>query len=326
MGKIPTISVLIPIYNAEKYLGRCLDSLQRQIWTDFEIVAVDDGSQDGSVRICEKYAQADHRIRLIRQTNRGVSAARNTCLRESRGEYLTFVDSDDWVEPQYLESLLSTCQKYQVPLSACNHWIEGEKKKRVCFSGQPTCVFSARQACENVLYHRPPDVSPWGKLYRRQVLAQICYPEGKYYEDTYCIADILLQAEKMVYLDQPLYHYCLHKESISRGQFQSSKLQFLEAVEHMTHMVETRFPELKRGVDRRKVHAALSVRRYLVDCPDREKTVRRKLEQEICRQAGGVLRDPQAPLRDKVGICSVLAGPKAYDLLWKVYKRHLRPD
>ena len=326
MGEIPTISVLIPIYNAEKYLGRCLDSLQRQSWTDFEIIAVDDGSQDGSVRICEEYARTDHRLRLIRQANQGVSAARNTCLRESRGEYLTFVDSDDWVEPQYLEALLNACQEQRVPLSACNHWIEGAKRRKVCFSGYQSQIFSARQACENVLYHRPPDVSPWGKLYRRQILTQICYPEGKYYEDTYCIADILLQAGQMVYLNQPLYHYCIHGESISRGQFQPAKLQFLEAVNHMTQRVEEQFPELKNGVRRRKVHAALSVRRYLVDCPSQAKKIRKELEREIRFQARSVLLNPKAPLRDKAGVCSVLAGPKAYDLLWKIYKRHLRPD
>ena len=303
-----------------------MDSLQRQSWIDFEIVAVDDGSQDGSVRICEEYARADHRIRLIRQANQGVSAARNTCLRESRGEYLTFVDSDDWVEPQYLEELLGACRRYRVPLSACNHWIEGAKEKRVCFPKQPSQIFSARQACENVLYHRPPDVSPWGKLYRRQILMQIRYPEGKYYEDTYCIADVLLQAGQMAYLARPLYHYCIHGESISRGQFQPAKLQFLEAVDHMTHRVEQQFPELEDGVKRRKVHAALSVRRYLVDCPQQAKGIRKELEREIRCQAGSVLRDPRAPLRDKVGVCSVLAGPKVYDLLWKIYKQHLRPD
>ena len=326
MEGIPTISVLIPIYNAGQYLGRCLDSLEQQSWADFEVVAVDDGSRDESAGVCAGYARKDGRVRLIRQSNQGVSAARNTALRHARGKYLTFVDSDDWVEPQYLEALLGACREYQVPLSACNHWIEGEKGRRPCFPGGRSCTLTARQACENLLYHHPPDASPWGKLYRRELLAQIRYPEGKYYEDTYRIAEILIGAGRMAYLPRPLYHYRIHRESISRGSFQPAKLQYLGAVAHMTRTIEDRFPDLQEGIIRRRVHAALSVRRYLVGCSPEQKGEREKLEKEIRRWAGPVLRDARAPLRDKIGVCSVLAGPKAYDFFWQFYKRHLRPD
>ncbi len=326
MGQTPTISVLIPVYNAGPYLGKCLDSLICQSWSDFEVIAVDDGSVDNSADICAEYVRRDGRIRWLRQSNQGVAAARNTCLGQARGEYLTFVDSDDWVEPRYLEQLWEACRRYQVPLSACNHWIEGRNGGRPCFSPGRSQELNARQACENVLYHRPPDVSPWGKLYSRTLMEQIRYPEGKYYEDTFRIAEILIQAGRMAYLSQPLYHYRIHRESISRGSFQPSKLQFIEAVEHMTETMKDQFPNLEKGVIRRRVHAALSVRRYLVDCPPTERAYREELEKEVRRWAGRVLGDAQAPLRDKIGVCSVLAGPRAYDFFWRCYKRYLRPD
>ena len=236
MGKIPTISILIPIYNAEKYLGRCLDSLQRQIWTDFEIVAVDDGSQDGSVRICEKYAQADHRIRLIRQTNRGVSAARNTCLRESRGEYLTFVDSDDMLEPDALRRAWEAQQACQADLVIFNLVYVDEHNHPLPapdFSGFRDEVLTADEVwqryfalAEQKIYY----VVAWNKLYRRELFKTLRYAPGKRYEDQFLLPGLLDQCKTVACLRYVGYRYAQRGGSIMA---QGSSRNYLDRSEFL---------------------------------------------------------------------------------------------
>ena len=320
------VSVLIPIYNSEAYIDRCLRSIQQQSYSCLEILVVDDGSVDKSLQICEKFAAADTRIRILSQKNRGVSAARNTAVENARGNYIAFVDSDDWVEPTYIEKMLSACLANHTSMSACNHWIHTSTRCIPRFRGVPSGVLTARTACENILYDAPPDVSPWGKLYDEKLLRKIWYPVGKCYEDTFCIAELVLNAGRIAYVDEPLYWYSIQPDSISRGSFRVDKLDFMEAVSHMTDVMCQSFPDMRQGAVRRKVHAALSVRRYLVDCSPEDELLRNRLEALIRKAGGDVLLDPRAPMRDKIGIGAVMLGHWGYDFFWKTYKRWVRPD
>lgn len=316
------ISVLVPVYNMEALLRRCVDSLLAQDYPSVEIILLDDGSTDTSLAICQEYAAADARVKAYHQPNRGISAARNALTAYAQGEYFSFVDADDWVEPRYLSVLYGLCQTYNTRLAACNHTIICGERASARFSEEgQSRVLTLREACHGVLYHGVPDVSPWGKLYYRSLASAIAYPEGRLYEDTYCIADVLIAADGLAYTPVPLYNYWLRADSISRDSFRESKMDFVWAADRLAEVVSARFPELARGAARRRVHALLSVRRYFVDCGAELRPRRDELERRIRAGMRGVLTDPEAPRRDKLAVCAVRLGPRVYDALWKAYSK-----
>ena len=125
------ITVAVPVYNMQSCLKACVDSILAQTWQTLDVLLIDDGSQDESGSMCDAYAAQDARVRVIHQSNQGLAQTRNTAVQNARGEYLTFVDADDTVEPSYVETLHSLCIRYDAPMSACNHWIHrGGGKKR----------------------------------------------------------------------------------------------------------------------------------------------------------------------------------------------------
>jgi glycosyltransferase involved in cell wall biosynthesis len=318
----PLISVLVPLHNAEKWLEECVDSVLAQTYPHFELVLVDDGSTDGSPALCDAFAERDSRIRVIHRSNGGISAGRNTAAGEARGEYIAWVDADDRVCPAYLETLLGLCRRFDAPLSACNHYIWRENGLESCFPAEDDRLLTDEECCENVLYHGVPDVSVWGKLYHRSVMEHVAYPEGLLYEDTWAIADALLAAGRMAYTPAPLYFYRIRPDSISRDVYSPAKLDFLTAADRLCERILSAYPRMEAGAVRRRTHAALSVRRYFVDCPPELRPRRDELEKTVRQNAWRVLTNRRAPLRDKIAVLAVLGGPRLYDLFWKTYSRN----
>lgn len=317
---LPMISVVVPLHNMEDYLEQCIASILNQTLSDFELILVDDGSTDESGAICDRMAVQDDRIRVIHRPCGGVSAARNTGLDAACGEYIMQVDADDYVEPELLEILLSLCLEHQLRLAACNHWIERNGKSVPCFSMQDGVQrISARQACDQLLYHQFPDVAVWGKLCHRSLMAEIRYPEGDIYEDTYRIAELLLAAGEMVYTAKPMYHYRIRSGSISRGNLNEAKLTYPTAVAHMNQTILSAFPELEAGTIRRLTHAYLSTRRYLIGCSKERKPLRAELEKHALANAETVIKDSRAPKRDKLALRALNIGSFAYDWLFRLY-------
>ena len=319
---MPEISVVVPAYNAERSLDRCVRSILAQTYKDFELLLVDDGSHDRTPEICDAFAQKDRRVRVLHQPNRGIAATRNALVRGARGRYICPVDADDWVEPGYLSALMRLCGETGVPLACCNHWLDAPHRSTPCFvSPAQVTVLEAKTACDSLLYHGVPDVSAWGKIYLRDLLAQFEYPEGRLYEDTWLFADILLQAKKIAYTPTPLYHYCLDEGSICRSEYHPGRMDYLAAVEHMTSSILRVYPELKPGCRRRKMHAALSVRRYLIHCPPACRPQRRRLDGWVRAHAVLFLGDMRAPLRDKLGCILACLGPFFFDNAWLLYEK-----
>ena len=313
------ISVMIAAYNAETTIARCLDSVLAQTMQDFEIVVIDDGSTDGTAAILAGYAAKDARIQVIHQENRGLASARNRAIRESRGNYLTFLDSDDSLLPDYLSALYTAIQNNGVPCVACNHYIVRGNSRELRFDAQEFMTISAEQALENILYHGIPDVSAWGKLYARDLLEQIHYPDGALYEDTYVIADVLLAAGKIAFIPEPLYEYILSDTSISRTCKDGHVWDFCNAVDHMLETVSTHLPDCEAGCIRRRAHAIMSTMRTLD--PKKHKAEWKKAHADLCRYALPVLKDPRAPKRDKLGILAALPGQRIYRLVWGMYEK-----
>lgn len=220
------ISIIVPVYNCAATLGRCLDSLLNQTYGDVEVVAVDDGSTDGSGVICDRYAAADSRVRVVHTENRGVSEARNTGLAVARGEYAAFVDSDDWADPRMLELLLGALEAGRYDLAMC-HFREvqhDEFRPEPLSAGEAAAEeITSRSLCE-MLFSIPVDAYRgsavpydvvWGKLYRREIL------EGMRFK-TLCAEDaefnsrLYMRVERAAVVPVPLYAWIQYPQSLHR--------------------------------------------------------------------------------------------------------------
>ena len=313
------VSVMIAAYNAEKTVARCLDSVLHQTMQDFEVVVINDGSTDGTADILAEYARKDARIRVIQQDNAGISAVRNRAVRESRGEELTFLDADDLLAPEYLCRLHETMERIGASCVCCNHCIIRGEDRTLGYEETEMVMLTAEQALDHLLYHGIPDVAPWGKLYRRELLAQITYPEGLLFEDTYVIADILIKAGSIVYVPEPLYEYHIYDTSISRTCKDGHVWDFCVAVDHMVETVRGYLPDCEAGCVRRRAHAVLSTM-WTLD-PQKHKTEWKQAHAQLRRLALPVLKDPRATKRDKLGILAALPGQRFFRFVWGMYEK-----
>ena len=318
----PLISVIVPVYNMEQYLDRCVQSVLRQTYEPMEILLVDDGSADGSPEMCDLYAQKDDRVSTIHQKNAGLSGAKNTGIEHAAGEYLVFIDADDEADDDYVSSLFGLVRKYSVSMAACNHSIvRGGKSKKRFSLPQEECVLDAHTALENVCYQKMPDVSSWGKIYHRTLFDGLRFPVGRLYEDTYVFAELMLRAGRIAYTPESLYRYIQRTDSLSHGSFSPEKLQYIDSVVRLANTAVSEFPDLKEAAMCRKVFAALSVRRFFVDCAPERIGLRGRLEKYVRKNRKMLLGNPRVPMRDKIAALALSVSPKAYDILWKAVEK-----
>jgi len=212
---MPKITVMIPMYNVEKYLKRCLDSILAQTFQDFEILLIDDGSTDNSGAIGDKYANKDNRIHIIHKKNEGQAITRNKCIdwcmKNSSSEWLTFIDSDDWIHKRYLELLLETAIKYDVSVSVCDYvqvsqMIEDEDICEDCIEKVDTEIYFVEYNLNSAL--------PCAKLYRKDLFKEIRYPAIKLYEDECTTYKILFQDKYIAFIKFPMYYYFNNTQSV----------------------------------------------------------------------------------------------------------------
>ena len=238
------ISVIIPIFRVEAYLRRCVDSVLAQTYRNMEIILVDDGSDDECPKICDEYARQDDRVSVIHQKNAGLSGARNAGIEKAGGSYLAFVDSDDYLSPEFLERLYRACVETGSDMSVCRwEYVKGEPILE-CGNGR-TEIFTGRQMLANLYI---PDgayfVVAWNKLYRRELFESIRYPAGRIHEDEATTYRIYHQVKQADYVDASLYGYFVTPSSITRG-FNPKRLDWVKAgVERVDFFEEQGYKEL----------------------------------------------------------------------------------
>ncbi len=213
------ISVIVPVYNVEQYLPKCVDSLLAQTYENLEIILVDDGSPDGSGGICDAYAEKDPRIKVIHKENGGLSSARNAGLDIAQGEYIAFVDSDDWVEPEAYKYLLGLARKYGVKLVCAGRYdVEektGEKTQGLCPPMEEK--ISSEELVRRIFLWDNVDSAAWDKLYHRSLLEDIRYPLGVICEDVPTTYRIALKTDQVVMGNKPIYNYLHRSGSITKS-------------------------------------------------------------------------------------------------------------
>ncbi len=209
------ISIIVPVYNVERYLNECLENLINQTYKNIEILLINDGSTDNSREICEHYLQHDNRIKIIDKVNGGLSDARNTGIGYATGEYLTFVDSDDVVDITFCERLLDLISEYQADIATCSILLFVDKIPY----GDVTSECKIYRKNEIVLAYLKGDIRPtaWGKLYRRRLFEELRYPVGKTTEDVYVIVELLLKADVVVTGAKTNLYYRQRRNSIQNS-------------------------------------------------------------------------------------------------------------
>lgn len=219
---MPEISIIVPVYNVEQYLERCIESILAQTFTDFELILVNDGSTDGSLSICNKYLKIDKRIKVLSQENKGLSSARNMGIANSKGKYIAFVDSDDFINEFMYEVLYSNLKKYNADIAICgfekiydDNILKRKKMKNIKIS-----EFSSYDALKSLYENKSLEfIVAWNKLYRKNIFEEINYPIGKIHEDEFIAHKIYDKCNKVIYIDEQLYYYYQRSNSIMKSDF-----------------------------------------------------------------------------------------------------------
>ena len=222
----PLISIIVPVYNVEAYLAKCVDSILAKTYTNLEIILVNDGSADGWGRICDEYAKQDKRIKVIHKQNGGLSDARNVAIDVATGEFITFIDSDDYVTDDYIMTLYSLIEKYEckVSIALYNTFVEGSKPKVVNRVYREDCQTNIK-AIEEMFYQEKYDTASWAKLYHSSLFATgIRYPKGIVYEDLATTYLLIFQSDKVAFCNRRIYNYLLRRDSIEGSSFSSKKM------------------------------------------------------------------------------------------------------
>ncbi len=222
----PLVSILIPAYNAEKYISQCLDSIVNQTYCNLQIVIVDDGSKDNTEKICHEYAKKDQRFEIYHIPNGGVANARNILLSKIKGAYFLFVDSDDWIEPDTIEILVNVIESNDVDIAVCGNVTERNNHgSNVINDSSPAEIYDQKKAIELFLYHRKLNGSLWNKLIKTSIVNEVEFDSSvSYGEDALFIWECLKRINTIAIIKSQLYHYQVNYQSISHQPFGSKKL------------------------------------------------------------------------------------------------------
>ncbi len=247
----PLISIIVPVYQVEKYLVKCINSIINQTYRNLEIILVDDGSTDNCPAICDLFQTEDSRIKVIHQENGGLSHARNVGLEIATGDFIGFVDSDDWIEPNMYEVLMCALQESGADIAACTRQDEYEDSMPISINVKTvkSNIYSAEEALREIINRKRIIYTyVWNKLYKRDVLKNIYFPKGKMYEDMLWSFQAIGNARLLVCLNYPLYHYLQRPESISHKKELAfnGELDKFEMIKQRTEYICMHYPKLKK--------------------------------------------------------------------------------
>lgn len=239
----PLVSVIIPVYNVEKYLNKCVDSIINQTYSNLEIILIDDGSPDNCGKICDEYAKIDFRIKVVHKKNGGLSEARNVGLNMCKGDYIFFIDSDDYAEQNAIEVLLSYC-KNQDPLIVVAETNFVNENGDVLKNGKGQyefgnfVEFSPNQAAFEFAIL---DWGIWNKLFSRSIFEEVRFPVGKIHEDEAIMFQLINNCSKVIYINQHLYNYLKRKSSITSSDYNTKKMDWFEVWKNNVDYVKINF-------------------------------------------------------------------------------------
>ena len=237
------VTIIVPVYKVEKYIRKCLDSIVAQTYNNLEVILVDDGSPDRCGAICDEYADKYPMFSVIHQENQGQAAARNNAVRVARGEYIAYIDSDDFVTDDYVEYLVRIQQEHNADIAIAGFYYlyEGSNPQLSTNDGK-TIVMTPEEALTRMNYNRGFGATLWAKLYRKQLILDHPLPIGKLYEDLATIYKYIGDSEKIVYSSKKIYYWLQREGSTMRSAFDERQMAGIEAAAAQLEYTQRRFP------------------------------------------------------------------------------------
>ena len=311
------ISVVVPVYKVEKYIHRCIDSILRQTFADYELILVDDGSSDNCGEICDLYSLEENRILVIHKNNGGLSDARNAgieyALRYSDSEWITFIDSDDWVHPKYLEFLYQAAKETGHRMSVCAY---RETDRETDMAEIDDCAVEMVDTEAFFCERHGNAIVAWGKLYRKELFLSLRYPVGKLHEDEFTTYKLLFGESVVTTIPDELYFYYYNPGGIMHTTWNCKRLDFIDAIyESALFLRKTKYQKSYAYILERVIYSIFDVYSHRLDIlksnPDSLKHLRRVL--------GKALRmgKKNFPFQENRYLFEI-AYPKSVGLFWKL--------
>lgn len=313
------ISVIVPVYRVEKYLPACIGSILNQTFTDFELILVDDGSPDRCPEICDETAKRDARVRAIHQANQGLSAARNAGIEAAHGAWLSFVDSDDFLAPDFLETLHDAAVRAGADCVLCGVQMTDEAGQKI---GQPLSVADGVRTGRSILETlcRAPEIPylvAWNKLYRRDVFQTLRYPVGMQNEDTYLAAELFDTVQTVICVSKPMYFYRQRADSIMHTAVTTRNLDRMWAFEHCFAYFEARGLEALMPDAEKKMFAKLTGVYYRLPKEERQSDAVRQAKKAQWNAAMRLMKQGKLSARALARTLLFQALPGVYSLRMK---------
>lgn len=281
------ISIIVPIYNVEKYLKQCIDSIINQTYKNIEIILIDDGSPDRCGAICDEYSKKDNRIIVIHKKNGGLSDARNRGIDIANGKYLTFIDSDDFVDSDYIEKLYNSIKLHNTQIAQCGISKVNKSNEtitKLCYEGNGV---KTSHEILNDLYgkHIIENVVVWNKMYAKELFANIRFPVGKIHEDEFTTYKIFYSVNNISLLKDCLYNYRQTNESIIGKKFNKKRLDLLDALEERISFFKNNKEDvlyiktLESYIGQLKIYF-IKVKKYIENSDDIQQSIKQKYKTE----------------------------------------------
>lgn len=296
------ISIIVPAYNTEKYIGKAIESVIAQSYGNWQLLLIDDGSTDGTSEICLKYSKLHQSIEYYRKENGGLSDARNYGIDRASGNFIAFLDADDFLHPDALKILMEGLKSNDADI-CCGGYMEFEddeelascRHKKIEFSSYPSS-----KAVELALYQRKIYHSAWGKLYKRELFSNVRFRKGTWYEDLDCFYKIWLQCNRIVNTPAPIYYYRQHRESYLHI-FNKRRLDVLAVTERMENWIAANKIELLAAAQDRRMSANFNIIILMHKHRQRWDEVERQCWAQIKRLRRKSIFNPHVRMKNRIG-------------------------
>lgn len=255
MENNPLVSVVVPVYNQKNFLDKCLESIKKQTYSNLEVLLIDDGSNDGSEEICDRWRKRDNRIHIFHVKNGGLSYARNIGLNKATGDLITFVDSDDWVDRNMISQMVKTMIHYEVDLTFINYdeLLSENNIKKAKAQNNLVTIYTRKDVIKFILEGKKLTNHVWRGIYKSKLIKSNIFPEGKNYEDMYSMLEFIRPCKKIAILNDVLYHHRLNEKAITNTWNYSNCMDYCNASFHEAELALNLYPEFRSDVVTSKV-------------------------------------------------------------------------
>lgn len=320
--RLPLITVVVPVYKVEQYLDECVNSILKQTYSNLEIFLVDDGSPDRCGEMCDEYAKKDSRISVIHQENKGLSGARNSAINVANGEYITFIDSDDWISSNMIECLYENLVKNGAEM--CCTSPESFYEDGTCVAAKhksETLIYTKEQALDCFLFNDYLTPCVCGKLYVKALWSNVRCPEGMLFEDQFTTYKLIDQCNRVVYCTRPMYHYRKRIGSIGHSNFKEKTYDLYKAIHEEYEYINSKYGDKTPNIAVAKITWEIVFLNMMIVSGHEDRKVTKTVQKFARKHLAKIWKCPYISKIRKGQISLFALSYPAYVIFYKTYKK-----